>query len=47
MFAYKYSKFERLEIMHRVANDHDAYEGILRAVGSSNKTVTDNSDVLL
>ena len=46
LFTYKYSKFERIELMKRKANAPEAYEDVIRSVGAPNKTVTDNAVVL-
>ena len=46
MFAYKYSKFERIELMRREANAPDAYEDIIRAIGAPDKAMTDNTSIL-
>ena len=46
MFAYKYSKFERIELMCMKVNAPDDYEYIIRTVGSPNKRVTGNTAVL-
>ena len=46
LFAYKYSKFERVHLMKREANAPEAYEDVIRSVGAPNKTVTDNATVL-
>ena len=46
MFAYKCSKFERIELVRREANAPDIYDDIISAVGAPNKIVTDNCSVL-
>jgi hypothetical protein len=46
MFAYKNSKFERIELMRREANAPEKYEDFIRSIGAPNETVTDNDKVL-
>ena len=46
LFAYKYSTFERIELMTREVNDPEAYEDVIRSVGAPNKTVTYNTAIL-
>ena len=46
MFAYKHSKFERIELMCREVNGIYAYEDVIKEVGVLNKTVTDNAAIL-
>ena len=47
LFTYKYSKFERIELMKREENVPEAYEDVIRSVSKPNKTVTDNAAVLI
>ena len=37
LFAYKYSKFERIQLMKREANAPEAYEDVIRLVGAPKK----------
>ena len=37
LFAYKYSKFERIELMKRESNTPEAYEDMIRSVGAPKK----------
>ena len=46
MFAFKSSKFEKVELMRREANAPEKYLDVIRSIGAPNKTVTDNVKVL-
>ena len=46
MFAFKNSKFDRLSLMHKGSSAPESYEDCIRAVGSLNKPVIENSQVL-
>ena len=46
LFAYKYSKFERIELMKRKVNAPESYDDVIRLVGAPNKTVADNAAIL-
>ena len=46
IFTYKCSKFERIELMRREVNAPDAYEYVVRGVGSPTKIVTYNDGLL-
>ena len=46
LFAYKYFKFERIDLIKREANTPEAYEDVIRSVGAPKKTITGNAAVI-
>ena len=46
MFAFKRSKYEKVAFMRRKSQAPEAYDDLIRSVGVTNKTATDNAQVL-
>ena len=46
MFAFKHSKFDKIQLMRREANAPESCEDTIRTIGSPNKSVTNNVRVL-
>lgn len=43
---YKHPKYDKIHLMRQEANNHGAYEDIIRTIGPLDKTITDNPQVL-